>query len=501
MNECHTVEMTLSSRLGSLLLAGFALSFLPLSLAALCFNYAVLALTLRPSLRSRLRHNPGFQRRTILITGIGTPQGLHLARTFYGTGHNVIGADAGQKLLPLHARFSNSLYKFRRLRHSLVEEPASDYILEILDLIQKYNIELWIDSSQQRISGNLRQAKLIVERRSRCLCFLPSDNLAAAFTNSDVFLDFTRSQGLPGLDSRQVGSRAEIHNVLNDSRGKKRYVLSGPDAPPARTLLPRRTLSQTYNEISKVKIQKDRRLHLKQYVEGQERYTTVGVVVKGELKCFAASPLSTSHCFQALPPSSAINRSLLSYVKALCDRLGPGYTGHICIDFCAEDKASARGVEKAILPFDGRIGPDASLLLFQGLDGTLDLARSYLSIFLPIANGAGEHNDSSDQDVGLDTATPAWTDKGFYSFGYDVFQLALLPLIQMLNFKVSPNQLIRGATMLVNHVVFWQECVYDFADPLPFWWLYQVYLPVTLILSLFQKQSRTPSSNMQLMIR
>ncbi|RMZ82472.1 hypothetical protein DV737_g1967, partial [Chaetothyriales sp. CBS 132003] len=294
--------MTVVSRLQYLALAGFLLSLFPLSVTVLYFNYALLALDPKPSLRGRLRRNRGFQRRNLLITGIETPHGLHLARAFYSTGHNVIAAATQHGLLPLHVRFSAALWGFYRLKHSLTDESASESTKEILDIVQNENIDLWIDCSQPRHSSCLRHAKAVVERRSRCLVFLPSDKHADLFASSDAFLSYVHGQGLPGLDSYQVGSRAEIHNVLNTSRGKKRYKLTGPDGAGAKPILPRRTQSQTYHQISQVKVQKDSPWQLKQHVEGQERFTTVGVVVNGHLWAFAASPLSTPQYLYSLPP-------------------------------------------------------------------------------------------------------------------------------------------------------------------------------------------------------
>ena len=480
-----------------MLLAGFALLFLPLSTAALCLNYAVLALRIPPTLRARLRRNRGFQTRTVLITGISTPQGLRIARAFHETGHDVVGAEPDHRLLPTYGRFSISVSKYRRLSQSLADEPVSEFIKEILELIEQFNIQIWIDCSQQRSTTNLRQAKTIIERKSRCQCFLPSDSAAAAFTDSLAFLSYTRAQGLPIIDNHSVSSRAEIHDVLNSSRGKKKYLLSAPNAAPVRALLPRRTPSQTYNEISKLRIQKDTKWHLNQQIDNQEKYTTFALVVRGDVKAFAASPASSS--LQALPQSSALNKALTNYVETWCEKLGLSYTGHLSIDFCVDEVATATGVEKTILPIDGRIGSGATVTLFQGPNGSLDLVRSYLSVLTPTMNGV-KHSQAEEAFGQTDIAYPSKTEKGVFSLGNEVLLLAILPLTKLLTLRMRLVVFLRSLLLLINHIAFWQESLYDSRDPLPFWWMYQIYLPVVLIWSCVRPYQTDRIANSSLMI-
>ncbi|RMZ85250.1 hypothetical protein DV738_g310, partial [Chaetothyriales sp. CBS 135597] len=495
--------MTLLSRLQSLALAGFLLSFLPLSVAALYFNYVFLALDLRLSLRGRLRRNQGFQRHNVLITGVETPHGLHLARAFYSTGHNVTGVAARHGLLPSHARFSAKLSRFYQLKHALVDESATESTKEILRIVQHENIDLWIDCSQPRHSSYLRHAKAVVERRSRCLVFFPSDKHTDIFASPDAFLDYAHSCGLPSLDSFRVGSRAEIHNVLNTSQGKKRYKLTAPDGTGIKPVLPRRTLSQTYHVISKAKVQKDTPWQLKQYVGGQERYTTVGIVARGHLKAFAASPLPAPKHLRPLPPRSATIKALRSYVEALCRSLGDDFTGHIIIDFVTDEASSLTGVEKLHFSVDGRLEPDASLLLFQGLQGYSVLTRAYLATVASVSNSTvserTSHHEEDDNTITNTNEDPinVGTSRVIYSLGYDFSQLAILPVQKFLGFQIGLIQLFTRLAALASHFLVGQEYVYLFSDPLPFWWLYQVYLPCTLVQSALQLGSQRNASRLQ----
>ncbi|RMD44133.1 hypothetical protein DV735_g1035, partial [Chaetothyriales sp. CBS 134920] len=434
-------------------------------------------------------------RHNILITGIETPHGLHLARAFYATGHNVTAVATGHGLLPLHARLFVKLSRFYQLKHALAEEYAGESAKEILDLVQRENIDLWIDCSQPRHSSYLRHTKAVVERRSRCLAFFPNDKHTDLFAGPDAFLGYAGSRGLPSLDNYRVGSRAEIHNVLNNSQGKKRYKLTRPDGTGIKPVLPRRTLSQTYHAVSQAKVQKDSPWQLRQYVEGQERYTTVGIVVGGHLRAFAASPLPAPKYLCLLPPLSATSKALRSYVEALCASLGDDFTGHTIIDFVTDEASSLTGVERLHLSVDGRLEPDASLLLFQGLQGYLVLTQSYLAAVASVANSTV--SETAEHYEGADNTNEVLAGRVIYSLGYDLSQLAILPVQNFLSLKIGIVRLFGSLFTLASHLLDGQECVYHFGDPLPFWWLYQVYLPLSLVQSALQPGSRRNTSRLQ----
>jgi hypothetical protein len=40
---------------------------------------------------------------------------------------------------------------------------------------------------------------------------------------------------------------------------------------------------------------------------------------------------------------------------------------------------------------------------------------------------------------------------------------------------------------LLQHLSLWQDEIFNFQDPLPFWWSYQVYIPLRLLIGMAGK--------------
>ena len=477
------------SRFRSLLLAAFATSFLALSIACLILNYTVLALAAPTNLRKRFRRISGFRTKTILITGINTPYGLRVARAFYQLGHNVVGADRQNTILPLHARLSISLLKFRRLQPLATSELGR----EVVALIRTESVDLWIDCSATIAPATLAAARSFIEQSTSCVCFVPSDRVLTFFATPQKLLAFAQEHGLPVPDSRQVKSRDDIHKVLNQARGKKRYVLKEPSSPtPAGrpSLLPRRTLSQTYHEVSKVDV-KNTQLVLEQSLEGLQKFKTFSIIAKGELQALTACEYTPSGSYKSVR-FHVLQTAMMRYTASLARHMGPDMSCHLCIDFCVDQKATETGVEQRILPVSGQINANTAGLSFQGRDGSLDLVRAYLAALPSTTNGSIGSDTTLSDDVEDHVLKSSPHGKEVFSLGYDVF-LLLQGIVGLITFKTSLSQFLNLTMSLARHPIFDCECVYDFNDPLPFWYLYQVYLPIRLFLGCFQTSEHRAS--------
>lgn len=471
------------SRPSSLLVAALAACFLPISIGYLLFNYATLLLTPRKALRKKLRHTPGFKARKALITGVSTPYGLRLARAFHQTGHSVVGADYQDSILPLHARLSISLVKFRRLK----AVASNDLVRELMSLIWSESIDLWIDCSKEIPDTTLATAKGAIEQSTSCICFVPSHQVVQSFSTPQSFLAFAHHHGLLVPDSYPVKSRDDIHNVLNQSRGKKRYVLkesASPTASTPRALLPRRTLSQTYNEVANYKLNKHSQLVLEQYLDGLQRTMTFSIVARGKVQAFVACQEASSGAYQVLS-SSSLQSALVRYVASLARHLGDDVSCHVGIEFCIDEKGTETGVEQRVLPVSGRLSAGISGLSFQGTDGSVDLVRAYLSAFSMTTNGSTAYGSLSTNGHEDDIPRPSTASREIYSLANNLFRLGR-GISELLKFQASLSRVLDLAFDLARHIATDQECVYDFSDPLPCWYLYQVYIPVWLFISCFQ---------------
>jgi hypothetical protein len=449
---------------------------------------------------------PGFKARNVLITG-SSPYALRLARAFHETGHHVNIAAAQTSLLPSHAAVSFAQRKYMRIKTRQPSKDPHSWIQELVVIISRENIELWVDCNTDTPASVLTQAKAVIERKTNCLCFGSTDEYIPIFARSSTFLKFAAENGLPVPESYEVKSRDDIHKILHQSKGKRKYILSDTNgagiARPALSL-PRRTLSQTYDEVARVKILQNSKLRLDQAVEDGSHYRSTSVIVNGKLKAFSACAFapegSSPSSYTALAPTSTLSLAMLQFLTSLMTKVDT-YTGHLTIDFTVDERPSPSNpsaIEKRILPTAAHTSASTPLLLFTNLEGSINLVRAYVSLFGRSANGFIRGDDEvslptliasptpSSSPSTSPTATPA-LDHGIYALGPALSSLLLTPLLRLITLRSQPDggsglfYVLGAAIAFVRQLLWWQEAVYDFKDPLPFWYLYQVYVPVRLL--------------------
>jgi catechol O-methyltransferase len=273
--------------------------------------------------------------------------------------------------------------------------------------------------------------------------------------------------------------------VLNAAiAGKKKYIMktTGVDdasRASAATVLPRRTLSQTYNHVARLSISKSTPWILQQYIKGEE-YCTHAVVIDGKVKLFVACPSSDllMH-YQAMPPEFGLNQAMLHFTEEFARRAGPNFTGHLSFDFMVEETITEGSVQKKIYPIECNPRAHTAVVLFSGIKGSSDMVNAYMSVLDSSAvNGVSGNFELPlpDLDAGS-VAFPRPTTPGYYWVGHDLVTLVLHPLLRLLTFRIGMWQFIHHVTTFVNHVLFWKDGTYEIWDPLPWWWLYHVYWP------------------------
>ena len=187
------------TRSASLILASILL--LPLSTAILILSYATQVLVPQNALRRRIRRSPRFRPKTILVSGVGTPKGLRIARAFFETGHRVIGADFEPRGVPIHARFSKALSGFYRLRVPTAQSGATLYMRDLVSLVEKEDVDLWISCSEVISAIDDGQARELLEQRTNCQSMQVDAQTATYLDDQDEFIRYTKSLGLVGLAS------------------------------------------------------------------------------------------------------------------------------------------------------------------------------------------------------------------------------------------------------------------------------------------------------------
>lgn len=549
--------------LRNLTLVVISLALLPLSTLMLVAFYSLRPIHSLFTLASRFQtrrtparrsHHEQAQspRRTVLVTGVGMTKGLTLARTFHLAGHRVIGADfAPYDRVPPCGRFSAAVSRFYALPTPSKHYGITPYINKLLQIVHNEHVNTWVSCSGVASAMEDAQAKEVIERRSDCLCIQFDTFTTQTLHSKDSFIEHTSSLGLPVPETHNVKSRDAVHKILSQSpRTKKRYIMKNVGTDDAgrtevMTLLPRRTLSETYNHIAHIPISEENPWVLQQYVPGKREYCTHALVIKNEVKAFVACPSSDllMH-YQALPhPESALSRAMLRFTQEFVYRsssfkngrkrgqLFRPMTGHLSFDFLVDEMVTERGTESIIRAIECNPRAHTAVVLFQGREK--EMSQAYLGLlnsrqlepesaetpngvidYSILATsgreprGRPEGNDSIDNEIVTPTANvnpylapiilldPPGR---YYWIGHDIITLVLLPLLHLFTLPWTDSYFRRPTDLLIHgyppalsdlshsikafldHVLFWNDGTFVIWDPLPTWWLYHIYWPGVLL--------------------
>ena len=500
--------------------------FLPLSTIILLLSYILRPfLTAQNAQRRRSLRSPTFKQRTILITGVGMTKGLVLARAFHLAGHNVIGADFEPYHIPVSGRFSVSLQKFYTLPQPTVSEGAANYIHSLLHIVRREKIDLWISCSGVASAIEDGQAQEVLSRRSECMCIQFSASATQTLHSKDTFIQQTLALGLPVPETHNVISREAVHKVLSQSpRTKKRYIMKSVGVDDANrgdmTILPQRTLSQTYNHVSRIPISDQKPWVLQQYIGGGMEYCTHALIIMGEVKIFVACPSSEMLMhYEALPRDSSLRKAMLRFTQEFASRMqakGKGMTGHLSFDFLVEEVVSETGTETRLIPIECNPRAHTAVVLFGEEDGKR-VCEAYLSALegasrvndrpegrindTPEAKSNGLTIQTSSLELNETLIVTPTNPARYYWLPHDLITLVLLPTFSLVlallpstahqqpprpSIQVSLNTLISNTNTFTTHLLFWHEGTYALYDPLPFWWACCVYWPSVFAVRLIQ---------------
>ena len=461
-----------------------SLLLLPISNTLLVLSYLISPfLSTHNAIRTRNRRSSSFRPRTILVTGVGMSKGLTLARTFYLAGHNVIGADFEPWGIPVGGRYSRALKEYYPLPKPNEIEGSTLYIQELLRVVRRQKVDLWVSCSGVASAVEDGQAKEVLEKRPDCRCIQLDVPTTRMLHEKDTFIQETARLGLPTPETHNVTSRAAVHRVLHESpRTKKRYIMKSVGMDDASrtnimTVLPRRTLSETYNHLAAVPISDTKPWVLQQFVQGRE-YCTHALVIDNTVRAFVACPsLELLMHYEALPAEDPLSKAILRFTKAFVQRSNPSMTGHVSFDFLVEEKIKEGSVEINLLPIECNPRAHTAVILFHGREK--EMAEAYLTACAPRTNGHIENHEHvhSEEDSMKGIVIPLPQTNKYYWIGHDLVTLILYPFLLVLLRKITVGQWISNVKTFLEHFLLWKDGTYEFWDPLPAWWLYHIYWP------------------------
>ncbi|KAJ5921312.1 hypothetical protein N7466_009638 [Penicillium verhagenii] len=463
--------------LGLALGKGFLRVYLSLTFLILdnCILFATILLARfrfrsKPNRRQEVLKNVHFYPKTVLITGIGTPQGLALARAWDAEGHRVVGVDVADLDLPVRSGggMSKTLVAFYRVR-------KDHYLSRILDIIQREKVDVWIPCSPKASAMEDATARQVVENRTNCKCIAFDTEMTACFRNTDAFRLYLAEKKLPMLEYHQVQSRDSIHKILHRSPTKSYNIRRlSSEAPGAAVILPQRTLSKTYSEVSEIQISKDSPWVLQQQTRLGEFFADV-LVVRGYVHAIKVRLAeSRSPHWGASPLDEALAKAVHQLMQTFAEKGGARMTGHLSVRLLVDEEFDTSSVRHTIHIADCVPG---ALALENLLRDARCPVRGYLSVLSQQPIEPASWNVPATLSPSP-RSRPTIIDRDLVSPFISIF--------------VSLDFAKRVLAILEAELVpflFWKDEQFSLNDPLPWWWHVHVYQPLREIWQLM-KQTR-----------
>lgn len=423
---------------------------------------------------------PDESRKTILVTGVNMTKGIVLARLFHKAGHRVIGADTNP-IAP--GRLSRALDEFHVLPRSDASGVKDPYIRQLLAIIEDESVDLWVSASD--VNGAMADAlaKDMVEEQTKAKAVQFGEEAISTLHEKDSFMKHTESIGLTIPDSEVVRDRESIISFLQKRGGLEQksggvqYIvkpigvddLGRNDMP----LLPLASESETRLRIDAMPFPRtDKPAYIiQQFISGPE-YCTHALIIRGQVRSFIACPSSDMLMhYTALPATSALHRAMLEFTQTQAASFGEGVTGHMSFDFLIQQNETTRMDEKMgetpkLYPIECNPRVHTAVVL---LKDTIDTVDSYLSVLSP-----------STKRLPLSSITfvPSHPQQ-YYWIGHDLVELVLYHLyLTVVSGTMTPSQYCESLRIFANHVINWQDGLFETWDPWPCWWLYHVYWPL-----------------------
>jgi hypothetical protein len=407
------------------------------------------------------RHDLPFYPKTVLITGIGTPHGLALARAWAAGGHHVVGADVADLDLPIRSggSMSRTLLTFYRV-------PKDHYISRILDIVHREKVDVWIPCSPKATAIEDATARQVIESRTSCKCIAFDTDLATRFLHTDSFAQFLTERNLPVVERHQVNSRDSIHKILHRSPSKSYQIQRlGSSSKEAGLLLPKRTLSKTYSEVSEIQINQNYPWILQQQTRLGEFYADI-LVIRGHVHAIKVrlAKAQKPH-WGASPLDEALATAIHRLMQSFAVKGGARMTGHLSVRLLVDEEFDHSSVRHTIHIADCVPGAAAAENLVR--DATCPVA-GYLAVLAPEPT-----NQANWEVVASLSPTPR---PGSRLIGIESEMFVNSPLA-FFPFKIAKRAKALVETEAVPFI-FWSHPLFSFRDPFPWWWHVHVYQPL-----------------------
>ena len=257
----------------------------------------------------------------ILLTGGKMTKSLQLARFFHRAGHEVFLVETHKYWLSGN-RFSSSVKRFYTV--SVPEKEPQAYAQDLLEIVQKENIDVFIPVSSPIASYYDSLAKSILSPHCEVIHFDPE--VTKTLDNKFSFCQQAASLGLSVPKSFLISDPQEILDFDFATDGSRYILKSIPYDSVSRLDMTQLPFPDMESYVKKLPITKDRPWIMQQFIKGQE-YCCHTTVRKGQIKLYCCSK---SSAFQ-VNYQQVDNPEIFNWVQHFVKELN--LTGQICFDF------------------------------------------------------------------------------------------------------------------------------------------------------------------------
>ncbi|KAL4946025.1 hypothetical protein BDV06DRAFT_168014 [Aspergillus oleicola] len=420
--------------------------------------------------RRDILHDVQFRPKAILVTGVNTPHGLHVARCWYDAGHRVVGADITEAIIASGESMSRSLVAYYRI-------PKALYVSRLLDIVLREKVDIWIPCSQDASVADDCMAKQAIENRTACKCVSLDPQLSSQWSRPDSFLHYLNDQGLPAVENHRVLSRDSIHKILNRSPTKTYHIRQiAPAVDLNKTIvLPKRTLSLTYLEVSEIQISKDSPWLMQQHARLGE-FTAELLVICGRVAAIMIRPADRESVWGSSPLNKGLAATIHRVMERFASKGGSRINGHFSVRLMVDEELVSNSVRYEVRIAGCTQGAAAVTHLLQKTSPS-SLVNGYLAII-------------SKDDVPKNSVDALGSKTSLSS------RLTQLPSVYQIirRFAVRgippalhpvAHEIDRGLDEAGKLLMFWANWRFSFMDPLPWWWHAHVNRPLTKLDQIF----------------
>ncbi|KAL4873976.1 hypothetical protein BDV12DRAFT_158833 [Aspergillus spectabilis] len=434
--------------------------------AALALEYASLFFPAFRSIhhRQEILRDLRFHPKTILITGVDTPHGLHIARCFYHEGHRVVGADITTTNFPSGGGLSKALVAYYRV-------PKAQYVPRLLDIVSREKVDIWIPCSQATSVIEDGMAKQAIEDRTGCKCITLDTDLAIQWSQLDSFIQYLSEKDLPVVENHHIQSRDSIHRILHRSPTKAFHIRSGtPAIHKGDIILPKRTLSLTYAEVSRMQVSKDTPWLMQQHARLGDFIAEL-LVMQGHVIAITVHPASRESEWGRSP----LNEGLTAAIRRLMDRFaskcGARLIGHFTLRLMVDEELTLNSVRYDVHIAGCTQGAAVTSHLLWDTPPE-SLVSGYLAILSEDIVPETSLNVFARQTMTSTAVTlprPPSVYQAIRKVNVRCVLPALFPVAQQVDWAFGE------ATKLL---LFWEDWRFSAIDPLPWWWHTHVHSPL-----------------------